>query len=207
MNSIQVAIVEDIAEIREGLRFIIQQTAGFNCQAVYANAEEALVGLSADPPDIAIMDIALPGDSGIACIRKLKQLNSPIQFLVFTIYEDSDQVFDALSAGANGYLLKNATPGKIIDALHELYSGGAPMSTLIARKVINSFHRSREGDSISAREMEILQLLAGGFLYKEIADKLYISTGTVKQHIHHIYEKLHVQNRTEAINKFFGKHR
>jgi len=125
--------------------------------------------------------------------------------VVFTIYEDDEQVFDALAAGASGYLLKNASPSKIIESLRELHDGGAPMSTSIARKVVASFHRTGEREKLSGREQEILQWLAKGFLYKEIADKLYISTGTVRQHIHHIYEKLHVQNRTEALNKAYGR--
>ncbi|MGK6352187.1 response regulator [Parapedobacter sp. DT-150] len=205
METILVSIVEDIAEIREGLRFIINQSEGFECLSTYSNAEDAYEGLLQQAPHIAIMDIALPGVTGIDCIRKLGAQGSSIRFLVFTIYEDSEQVFDALAAGASGYLLKNASPAKIIESLRELHAGGAPMSTSIARKVVASFRDTDERSKLSKREQEILQLLAKGFLYKEIADKLYISTGTVRQHIHHIYEKLHVQNRTEALNKIYGR--
>jgi DNA-binding NarL/FixJ family response regulator len=205
METIGVSIVEDITEIREGMRFMVNQTPGFNCISVYSNAEDALAGLSEDPPDLVIMDIGLSGMTGVECIRKLKATRSKIQFMVFTIYEDSDQVFEALAAGASGYLLKNTPPDKIIDALKELYAGGAPMSTSIARKVVASFRRPEEQNSLSDREMQVLSLLAKGFFYKEIAEQLYISTGTVRQHIHNIYEKLHVQNRTEAINKIFGQ--
>lgn len=205
MDTIMVSIVEDIPEIREGMRFLVNQTPGFQCLSAYDNAEEALKGLSDAPPDLAVMDIALPGGTGIECIRSLRAAGSRIQFMVFTIYEDSDQVFEALTAGASGYLLKNSPPDKIIAALKELYDGGSPMSTSIARKVVHSFRPSGDQQKLSAREMEVLRLLAKGLLYKEIAEQLHISTGTVRQHIHNIYEKLHVDNRTEAINKAFGR--
>ncbi|BAV07235.1 two component transcriptional regulator, LuxR family [Filimonas lacunae] len=205
MECILISIVEDITEIREGMRFLVNQTPGFRCVSVYDNAEDAVKGLPDDAPDIVIMDIALPQETGITCIRKLKALGLTMQFMVFTVYEDSTQVFDALAAGASGYLLKNTSPEKIISALRELYEGGSPMSLSIARKVVASFQQPAEKNELSAREMEVLGLLAKGLLYKEIGEKLFISTGTVKQHIHHIYDKLHVQNRTEAINKVFGK--
>lgn len=204
MNGIRISIVEDVDEIREGLRFIITQSPGFEFVSGYASAEDAYTGLPGDAPDIVIMDIGLPRSTGIDCIRKLKADGTPIQFVIFTVYEDSDQVFDALSAGASGYLLKNSSPAKIISALQEINEGGSPMSLSIARKVVNSFQRPVQRNELSVREMEVLTLLAKGLLYKEIADKLSISRGTVGQHIHNIYEKLHVQNRTEAINKVFG---
>jgi DNA-binding NarL/FixJ family response regulator len=205
MEKILVSIVEDIPEIREGIRFIINQTSRFSCRNSYDNAEDAYHGLLNNPPQLAIMDISLPDGSGLDCIRKLRAAGSSIQFMVFTIYEDSDQVFEALAAGASGYLLKNAAPDKIVESLKDLYEGGSPMSASIARKVVNSFRASDEQNKLSTREMEVLTLLAKGFLYKEIAAQLFISTGTIRQHIHHIYEKLHVQNRTEAVNKIFGK--
>lgn len=207
MNQITVSIVEDIPEIRDGIRLLLERAEGFACSGVYDNAEDALTGLATDPPNVAIMDIALPGASGVDCIRQLKARGSSIQFLVFTIFEDSDQVFEALAAGANGYLLKSASPEKILESLRELYEGGSPMSASIARKVVRHFQQpnNREMESLSPRETEVLALLAKGLLYKEVADRLFISTGTVRQHIHHIYEKLHVQNRTEALNKFYGK--
>lgn len=205
MDSIRVSIVEDITEIREGMRFIVNQTPDLTCLSAYGSAEEAMTGLMLDVPDLCIMDIALPGSTGIDCIRKLKAAGSPIQFVVFTIYENSDQVFEALAAGASGYLLKDTPPDRIITALRDLYAGGSPMSASIARKVVSSFQRpGAAATTLSTREQEILTLLARGFLYKEIAQQLGIATGTVRQHIHHIYDKLHVQNRTEAINKFFG---
>ncbi|ANH83836.1 DNA-binding response regulator [Niabella ginsenosidivorans] len=203
METICVSIVEDMAEIREGLRFLVNQTPGFHCLSVYGNAEDAFAHLLQDAPDIVIMDIGLPGQSGIECIRKLKLQDASLQFIIFTVFEDSDQVFEALAAGASGYLLKDAAPDKIIASLRELYEGGSPMSLSIARKVVNSFRAPEVAGKLSAREMEILNLLVKGFLYKEVAEKLFISIGTVRQHIHNIYEKLHVQNRTEAINKVF----
>ncbi len=205
MEKIQVSIVEDITNVREGMRFMINQTPEFTCLAIYDNAVDAYQGLLANPPDLAIMDISLPDGTGIDCIRKLRAAGSKIQFMMFTIYEDSDQVFEALAAGASGYLIKTASPEKIIESLKELHQGGSPMSASIARKVVNSFQRSDQQHKLSTRELEVLTLLSKGFLYKEIAAKLSISVGTIRQHIHHIYDKLHVQNRTEAINKIFGK--
>jgi DNA-binding NarL/FixJ family response regulator len=205
MEIIQVSIVEDIREIRQGMQVLINQTPGFNCLSVYSNTEDAYAGLKTDPPDLVIMDIALPDGSGVECIRRLQSVApGRMQFMIFTIYEDSDQVFEALAAGASGYLLKNAPPDRIIGALRELYEGGAPMSISIARKVVSAFRTPQTDNTLSPRETEILQWMAKGLLYKEISDKLHITTGTVRQHIHNIYEKLHVQNRTEAINKVFG---
>lgn len=208
MEAIRVSIVEDIPEIREGLRFIINQTPGFACASVYDNAEQALQELPALHPDLVVMDINLPGMSGIECIRRVKALSPQVQFVMFTVFEDSEQVFEALAAGASGYLLKKTPPHKIIDALQELQEGGSPMSTAIARKVVASFQKqppTNEVNKLSVREKTILDYLAQGLLYKEIADRLAISTGTVRQHIHNIYEKLHVQNRTEALNKVYGR--
>ncbi|GGA96398.1 MULTISPECIES: response regulator [Mucilaginibacter] len=205
MENIRVSIVEDMPEVRDGLRFIVGQATGLSCLATYSSGEEAYAGVLAAPPDIVIMDISLPGETGIDCIRRLKSRGFAGQFLMFTVYEDSDQIFEALNAGASGYLLKSAAPEKIVSAVQELYEGGSPMSAAIARRVVNSFRSSGEGDKLSSREMEVLNLLSKGFLYKEIAAQLFLSVGTIRQHIHHIYEKLHVQNRTEALNKVFGK--
>jgi DNA-binding NarL/FixJ family response regulator len=159
-------------------------------------------------PDIVIMDISLPGMSGIECIREIKGKLPATQFMMFTVYENDEKVFEALKAGASGYLLKNTGLVQMIEALKELHNGGSPMSANIARKLVRVFHEQENNASVvevlSQRENEILQLLAKGLLYKEIADQLHISTSTVRQHIHKIYEKLHVQNRTEAINKAFG---
>lgn len=206
---ISVSIVEDMKDIREQVKQVIEEADEFLCLSAYDNAEKALEELPTLQPDIVLMDINLPGISGIDCIRKVKEKCLRTQFMMFTIYEDSEQVFDALSAGASGYLLKKTPPEKILEALKELHEGGSPMSTHIARKVVNAFVKPAPGNNeqsgLSAREEEVLHLLSKGYLYKEIGDKLKISTGTVRQHIHNIYEKLHVQNRTEALNKYYGR--
>jgi DNA-binding NarL/FixJ family response regulator len=208
MQPIRISIVEDIPEIREGLKSIVQGESSLKCVNAYPTASEAYTGLTDNPPDIVIMDINLPDSSGLVCMQKVKALHPDILFMIFTIYEDSEQIFQALSLGASGYLLKNTSPEKIVEALHDLYNGGAPMSASIAKKVILSFQSPINGkpaEMLSAREHEVLVLLSKGLFYKEIAEKLFISVGTVRQHIHHIYKKLQVQNRTEAINKLLGK--
>ena len=168
-----------------------------------ANAQEAMPLIIEKQPDVVIMDINMPGMSGIDCIRAIKTKCPATQFMIFTIYENDEKIFDALAAGASGYLLKKTPSEKIIEAIKELHQGGSPMSTPIARKVINHFKETKSPghESLTNKENEILTLLSKGFLYKEIAAKLSISVGTVTQHIHNIYEKLHVSNKTEAINK------
>jgi DNA-binding NarL/FixJ family response regulator len=207
---IAVSIVEDIDEIRTRLKNILDESEEFVCTGAYSKAEDALNELPVAAPDIVLMDINLPGMSGIECMRRVKAVAPDILFMMFTIYEDSEQVFEALSAGASGYLLKKTPQEEITAALKELYEGGSPMSTQIARKVVAYFQKkgepqNAEDNILSPREKDVLELLSKGYLYKEIADKLSISTGTVRQHIHKIYEKLHVQNRTEALNKFYGQ--
>jgi len=206
---ITISIVEDLKDVRERIKRVVEEAEGFLLLSAYERAETALEELPDMKPDIVLMDIHLPGMNGIDCIRQLKEKCPATQFMMFTIYEDSEQVFDALSAGANGYLLKNIPAERMLEAFKELHEGGSPMSTHIARKVVNAFQKpapESDGSSVlSAREQEVLQLLSKGFLYKEIGNKLKISTGTVRQHIHKIYEKLHVQNRTEALNKYFGR--
>jgi len=207
MQPIKVCLVEDIKEVREGMETLLTLDKRFEVLASYADAESAAEHLSSWDADIVIMDINLPGMSGIDCIRKVKRQCPHSQFIMFTIYEDDEKVFEALEAGANGYLLKKTSLSKITDSLIELHEGGSPMSTQIARKVIERMHINKlenTTDLLSPRESEILRLLAKGLLYKEISDQINITTGTVRQHIHRIYEKLHVQNRTEAINRAFG---
>ncbi len=206
-NSISICIVEDLPDVRQGLESLLGNVPGFLWLRSFASAEDAITKIPDLQPDIVIMDINLTGMDGIRCICELKPICPGTQFIMFTINEDSGQVFDALEAGASGYLLKTTAPSKIIDALNELHHGGSPMSTTIARKVVARFQKKNPvtNNTLSPREMEILHLLSKGFMYKEIASKLGITTGTVRQHIHKIYEKLHVQNRTEAINKIFGK--
>jgi DNA-binding NarL/FixJ family response regulator len=208
--TITLAIVEDLDEVREGLKNFLALSPGFKVIDTFKTAEEAAIDIPKLQPDIVIMDINLPGMNGIECMRSIRSKNSRIQFMMFTVYENDEKVFEALKAGASGYLLKNTGLVQIIEGLKELYQGGSPMSANIARKLVKTFQHqpaqpSPVSEILSARENEILQLLAQGLLYKEIADRLIISVATVRQHIHKIYEKLHVQNRTEAINKAFGK--
>ena len=207
---ITLAIVEDLDEVRDGLKNFISLSQEFKIVDTFKTAEEAAYDLPKLKPDIVIMDINLPGMNGIECIRQVKDKTPGTQFMMFTVYENDEKVFEALKAGASGYLLKNTGLVQLIESLKELYNGGSPMSANIARKLVTLFRSEQKEtanvEALSSRENEILQLLAKGLLYKEIADQLSISVSTVRQHIHHIYEKLHVQNRTEAINKVFGRH-
>ena len=209
MNPITVSIVEDLDEVREALERLIGQSEKFCFVESFNNAEQAEKKIPLQPPDIVIMDINLPGMSGIECIKRIKEKCDGTQFMMFTIYEDDEKVFEALKAGAHGYLLKKTPKEKLLEALEELHQGGSPMSTNIARKVIEAFEKKdqppEELNSLTGKEKQILDLLAKGFLYKEIADQLHLTRNTIKQHIHHIYEKMHVQNRTEAINKAFPR--
>lgn len=209
MNPITVSIVEDLDEVRDALQRLINQSDKFCLVEEFNNAEQAEKRIPLQPPDIVIMDINLPGMSGIECISRIKEKCDGTQFMMFTIYEDDEKVFEALKAGAHGYLLKKTPKEKLLEALEELYNGGSPMSTNIARKVIEAFEKKNrppaELNTLTNKERQILELLAKGFLYKEIADQLHSTRNTIKQHIHHIYEKLHVQNRTEAINKAFPR--
>jgi len=207
MAPIKICIVEDLKDVREGIISLLTFDERFEVLCGYANAEIAAEELPAWQPDIVIMDINLPGMSGIECIKKVKAQCPHTQFIMFTIYEADDKVFDALSAGASGYLLKKTSLSKIVESLIELHEGGAPMSTQIARKVIQSLQKPNEvpeeSKLLTKKEHEVLSLLSKGHLYKEIADLLKISESTVKKHIHSIYYKLHVNNRTEAINKMY----
>lgn len=208
MDRIKTCIVEDLEEIREGIKALLGQDNRFEVLAAFADAETAMAQLPAWQPDIVIMDINLPGVNGIECIRKVKAQCYATQFIMYTIYEDDEKVFDALMAGATGYLLKKTSLDKLCNSLVELHEGGSPMSTQIARKVINRLRTIKPPEKmevLSDRENEVLQYLAKGLLYKEIADILLISPSTVRQHIHKIYNKLHVQNRAEAINRMLGR--
>jgi DNA-binding NarL/FixJ family response regulator len=202
---ITVAIVEDIREIREGLRLLIDSSEGFNCSRTYPAAEDALEALPLDPPDVVLMDIHLPGMSGIEAVRRLKDLCPGTQFLMSTVYEDDTNLFESLKAGASGYLLKKTAPIKLLEAITEVYRGGSPMSSQIARKVIVTFQEKTAPDGLTLREREVLQALSRGLRYKEIASDMAISMETVRSHVRHIYEKLHVQSRVEALNKAYGQ--
>jgi DNA-binding NarL/FixJ family response regulator len=207
--SITIAIVEDLDAVRNGLKDFISLSTDFIVVGTYKTGEDALEHLPEVGADIVIMDINLPGMNGIECIRRVKDKSPGTQFMMFTVYENDEKVFEALKAGASGYLLKNTGLLQIVESVKELHEGGSPMSANIARKLVNLYREEKKEtpflDLLSNREKEILQLLAKGLLYKEISDQLQITTGTVRIHIHKIYEKLHVQNRTEAINKAFGK--
>ncbi len=209
MPTIKLVIVEDLEEVSEGLSEFFRRDNELQLLSSFRTAEAAVLELPLLKPDIVIMDINLPGITGIECIRQLKKTGVPMQFMMFTVYENNDQVFEALKAGASGYLLKKTPPLKIIEAVKELYHGGSPMSAAIARKLVSIFQEQPTGVNaeaavLTAREKEVLELLAKGMLYKEIAEQLGISFHTVRQHIGKIYEKLHVQNKTEAINKVYG---
>lgn len=205
---IHVAIVEDEQQIRESLRLLIDGSNGFSCRHAYSSGEQAIAELPQADIDIVLMDIHLPGMDGICCVHELKQLCPEMQFLMCTSFEDTESVFKALKAGATGYLTKTSQPARILDALVDAYNGGAPMSSHIARKVVASFHVGEENQELkklTTREREILQMLSQGLRYKEIAEKLFISTETVRTHIHNIYEKLQVNSRTDALNKTYYK--
>jgi DNA-binding NarL/FixJ family response regulator len=205
---ITVCIVEDMEEVRNGIAAIINMTDGFKVLQTFANAEDALLQLGLLQPDIVVMDINLSGMSGIECIRRLHEKNRSIQFMMFTIYENSDTVFEALKAGATGYILKNSSPAKIIESLQELHNGGSPMNPEIAKKLVIRFQKqtfSENEYNLTPKEQRILDLMSKGYLYKEIAGELNNTVNTIKQHIRHIYEKLHVQNKAEAINKMYLK--
>jgi DNA-binding NarL/FixJ family response regulator len=205
---ISVVIVEDSDDIREGLTFIINSNAGYNCVNTFANAEDAVLGMEEANPDVVLMDINLPGMSGVECVRQIKPLFPNTQFVMCTVYEDDEYVFEALKVGATGYILKKTEPDQILTAIREVYEGGSPMSTQIARKVIQSFQKPAVTEAyllLSPREQEILHLLAKGYRYKEISDQLFLSTETVRTHVRNIYTKLEVQSRTDALNKAFPK--
>jgi DNA-binding NarL/FixJ family response regulator len=207
MFMIHVVIIEDIREIREGLQMLIDSSDGFSCNKTFASAEPALTDLPGNCADVVLMDIHLPGISGIEAVKKLKSQCPATQFIMSTIYEDDENIFESLKAGASGYLLKKTAPSKILDAITEVFNGGSPMSSQIARKVIASFQQKNsidEVDILTPKEKEILKALAKGLRYKEIADEMKISIETVRSHARKIYEKLHVQSRTEALNKVYG---
>ncbi len=213
---ISVCIVDDTNDIRQALEEIVQLSDDFQLVGSFTSGEEALIHLPPLQPNVVLMDINLGGISGIECVRRLKPDNQQVSFMMCTVYEEDEKIFEALSAGASGYILKKTSPAKLLDAIRELHEGGAPMSSLIARKVVAAFQNhafeavksSPAGthlSTLSNREMEILEQLSKGLLYKEIAAQLYISQETVRKHVYHIYEKLHVNNRIEAVNRYFGR--
>jgi len=212
MKDISVCIVDDNNELRAALEEIVSMSDGYDCVGTMSTAQEAIKNLPAIKPDVVLMDINLGGnESGIDCVKELKPKMPGTNFMMCTVYEEDEKIFEALSAGASGYILKKTAPGKMLEAIGELYQGGAPMSSQIARKVVAAFQNKfpvGEDSSISTlsnREKEILELLSRGLMYKEIAAELFISPETVRKHVYHIYEKLHVTNRIEAVNKYYGR--
>lgn len=205
--SIAVAIVEDDVPAREILAGWIRDTEGFHLAGEYDDAETAIAELPQIKTSVVLFDINLPGMNGIECVRKLKPRLPDTQFVMVTVYEDANHIFNALSAGASGYLLKQTRRNELIDALKDVHAGGSPMSSQIARKVVQNFYRNEtqmDGETVelSPREREVLELLARGYLYKEIAEMLKISVQTVNTYIRRIYEKLHVRSRAQAVAKY-----
>jgi DNA-binding NarL/FixJ family response regulator len=203
---ITVSIVEDDAPAREILAAWIREAKGFSCAGQHGSVEQALAKLPDEKPSVVLMDINLPGLSGIEGVRRLKPLLPETQFVMLTVYEDADHIFDALKVGASGYLLKQTPRLELIESLKDVHSGGSPMTSNIARKVVQAFQRTKsdqpEVNDLSPREWEVLDLLARGYAYKEISDALGISIPTVNTHIHRTYEKLHVRSRGEAVARF-----
>jgi DNA-binding NarL/FixJ family response regulator len=203
---ITVSIVEDDAPAREILADWLKHADGFKCVGQHGSVEHALENLPAEKPSVVLMDINLPGASGIEGVRQLKPLLPDTQFMMLTVYEDVDHVFDALAAGATGYLLKQTPRGELLASIKEVHAGGSPMTGNIARRVVQAFHREAPAAppsaELSQREREVLELLARGYLYKEIMSALGVSRGTVNTYIRRIYEKLHVRSRSQAVAKF-----
>jgi len=212
MNN-SVAIVEDNNDIRQALEQIIESSPDFTLAGSCITGEEALIVLPQLNPKVVLMDIGLgDGINGIEVVKELKASNPGILFMMCTIYEEDEKIFEALRAGASGYILKKTQPAKLLEGITELIQGGAPMSSQIASKVVAAFQNNSVAassggslDVLSKRENEILEMLSTGLLYKEISDNLMISSETVRKHVYHIYEKLHVSNRVEAVNKYFGR--
>jgi DNA-binding NarL/FixJ family response regulator len=209
MPNIKVAIVEDNASVREGLATILNDSPGFKCVCACGSAEEALRQLPAAPPDVVLMDINLPRRSGIECVRQLRGLLPQVQVIMLTIEEDSDRVFESLAAGATGYLVKNVPPSSILASIQEVHRGGSPMSSQIARMLVQSFHKTRSAvparEALTDREEEILRLIARGYRSKEVAEALGISVQTVETHLRNIYDKLHVRSRAGAVARFLTR--
>jgi DNA-binding NarL/FixJ family response regulator len=213
MKEISVCIVDDNKELRNALEEIISMADGYLCIGTISSPEEAIRELPILKPDVVLMDINLGStENGIDCVRKLKPKIPDTNFMMCTVYEENEKIFEALSAGASGYILKKTTPTRLLEAIRELYEGGAPMSSQIARKVVAAFQQKKPDtadteslNTLSNREKEILELLSRGLMYKEIAAQLFLSPETVRKHVYHVYEKLHVTNRVAAVNKFYGR--
>jgi len=209
--AIKVAIVDDDARVRTNLARAVDRSGEFQCVGQFASAEDAIERLPASEPQVVLMDINMPGLNGIECVQRLKAERPEIEFIMLTVYEDTESVFNALAAGASGYLLKQAAREELFDAIKQVHTGGSPMTSHIARKVVQAFRQPAPSDEdtskLSLREQQVLELLAKGYLYKEIAESLGISYDTVHNHIRHVYDKLHVRSRSQAVAKYFEKTR
>ncbi|HEY3932247.1 MAG TPA: response regulator transcription factor [Verrucomicrobiae bacterium] len=198
--------MDDEKELRESIATFVNNSPGFRCISAYNSGEAALKHLPQERPDVVLMDIHMTGMSGIECVRRLKAILPELQIVMLTVYEDTEQIFKALSAGASGYMLKRLTPRKLLEAIREVHEGGSPMSSSIARKVVASLQKAEQPDEekthLSSREQMVLDCLAKGLTYKQTADQLGISIDTVRTYLRRIYEKLHVQSRTEAVAKY-----
>ena len=209
--NISIGIVEDNEDIRNALEQIVNMTADFDLVCSCESGEEALEKLPVFMPNVVLMDIHLGGIDGIEVVRQLKAVHTSMLFMMCTVYEEDEKIFEALKAGASGYIIKKTAPSKLLEAIKELHNGGAPMSSQIARKVVSAFQNKPSvipdglSDLLTKRELEILEMLSSGLVYKEISDKLFISSETVRKHVYNVYHKLHVSNRVEAVNKFFGR--
>jgi DNA-binding NarL/FixJ family response regulator len=206
---INVAIVEDDSGIRRGLEWLLKSSTEFSCVASCKNVEEAMRLIPKAAPQVILMDINLPDGSGIECTAHIKELLPSAQVVIITVYDDDEKVFNALRAGASGYVLKRTPPKKMLQAIREVHAGGVPMSSEIARKLLGAFREPvpapSEEQNLSRREQEVLELLSQGCANKEIADKLSLSIETVTWHLKHIYSKLHVRSRTQAALKFLSR--
>jgi DNA-binding NarL/FixJ family response regulator len=206
--NISVSIVEDDHLVRESLSRLIDSSAGYRCVSEHASAEDALEAIPKVRPQVILMDINLTGISGVECTRRLKPLLPGTQIIMLTVYQNTEHIFDALTAGATGYMLKQTKPDQLLNAVRDVHQGGSPMSSHIARKIVQSFQQSAPRDepqSLSPREAQVIELLAKGYLYKEVADSMGVSYATVHTHIRHIYEKLQVRSRTEAVVKHLSR--
>jgi DNA-binding NarL/FixJ family response regulator len=203
-----VIIVEDDRGLREELLKLLNTAHDISCVGAYATAEEGLPKILEIKPDVVLMDIGLPRMTGIQCVAEIKKANPTMQVLMVTVYEDSERIFRALRSGANGYLIKSSPPAQLLEAVRDAYKGGAPMSSVIAQKVVRHFHligvSPKESENLSKREQEVLELLGQGFIYKEIGERLKIGATTVRTYVQNICEKMHVRNRLEAVAKHRG---
>ena len=209
--SISVSIVEDDPEVRSTLAHLIDSSRGYRCASQHASGEEALAQIPKILPDVVLMDIHMAGLNGVECVRRLKPLAPATQIIMLTVYQNTEHIFNALAAGATGFLLKQTPPSELLAAIADVHGGGSPMSSHIARKIVSSFQKpveaARDAVALSPREIEVLDLLSKGYLYKEIADMLKLTYATVHTHIRHIYEKLHVRSRTEAVARHLNQGR